>query len=67
MIAIWMLFGVAEAEQRHRMVVVVVVAAAAAAAYAIFSQVVLVEHRSHDNRVYEVQDYSLAISSFQPD
>jgi len=41
--------------------------AAAAAAYAIFSQVVLVEHRSHDNRVYEVQDYSLAISSFQPD
>ena len=66
MIAIWMLFGVAEAEQRHRMVVVVVVAAAAAA-YAIFSQVVLVEHRSHDNRVYEVQDYSLAISSFQPD
>jgi len=57
-----MLFDVAEAEH-HGMVVVVVVAAA----YAIFSQVVLVEHRSHDNRVYEVQDYSLAISSFQLD
>lgn len=60
-----MLFDVAEAE--HHGMVVVVVVAAAAAAYAIFSQVVLVEHRSHDNRVYEVQDYSLAISSFQLD
>jgi len=56
-----MSFDVAEAEH-HGMVVVV-----AAAAYAIFSQVVLVEHRSHDNRVYEVQNYSLAISSFQLD
>jgi len=54
-----MVFDVAEAD--HHGVV------AAAAAYAIFSQVVLVEHRNHDNRVYEVQDYSLAISSFQLD